>query len=82
MRGSIKFFEGVNSDKVFYCFFYQLIRREKIKIPLKAFRWRVDDGPTLNAGLVCQGIRTTIAIIRDFSVGSGLPAHFPLDPRM
>ena len=28
-----------------------------------AFRWRADDGPTLNASLValCQGIRTSIA---------------------
>ena len=24
-------------------------------------RWRADDGPTLNAGLVLQGIRTSIA---------------------
>ena len=26
-----------------------------------AFRWRADDGPTLNAGLFFQGIRTNIA---------------------
>ena len=44
-----------------------------------AFRWWADGGPTLNAGLVFQGIRTSIAkkpyIFCDFSGG-------PLDPLM
>ena len=44
------------------------------------FRWRADDGPTLNAGLVaaiCKGIRTYIArkpyILVIFQRGSGPP---------
>ena len=53
-----------------------------------AFRWRVDDGPTLNAGLkVChfQGIRTSIAKTAIFFVifqGAGVrnPFHPSLDP--
>ena len=57
---------GSNSD-VFFLF----MRGERIKIPLKmghhrpaiemAFRWRADDGSTLNAGLILQGIRISIA---------------------
>ena len=48
------------------------------------FRWRADDGPTMNAGLVVMcffhGIRTSIAMIR----GGGGPDHLPpsLDPYM
>ena len=46
------------------------MERERIRIPLKAghhrparetFRWWADNGPTLNAGSVFQGIRTSIA---------------------
>ena len=48
--------EGVqlcNSDNAFFFLF----RGERIQIPLKmAFRWRADDGPTLNAGLVALRI--------------------------
>ena len=44
-----------------------MIRGGKIKVPLykRAFRWRADDGPILNAGLVAlrfSGDRTCIAI--------------------
>ena len=55
------------------------------------FRWRADDGPTLNAGLeaLCffQGIRTSIAKNNLFFQvvifrGSEPPAPPPLDPRM
>ena len=49
-----------------------------------AFRWRTDNGPTLNAGLVAaifQGIRTCIArkyhYFCDFSGGSRPPAPNP-----
>ena len=55
-----------------------------------AFRWRANDGQTLNAGLVAlnfQGIRTSIAkksyifvIIRGGG-GVSIPVP-PLDPRM
>ena len=59
-----------------------------------AFRWRADDDPTLNAGLVAllffQWIRTSIAkkpyIFCDFQGGGGtpdpLPPPPPLDPHM
>ena len=55
-----------------------------------AFRWRADDGPTLNAGLVAaifQGIRTYIARKTCIFVifqggGSGPPVPPPLDPHM
>ena len=48
--------EGSNFDNPF--FFSFLMREERIQIPLQeghhlmAFRWRVDVGPTLKAGLV------------------------------
>ena len=49
MRGSRKFFQrGFNFAKVFFFFLFD----EEIQIPLKAFRWRANDGPILNAGLV------------------------------
>ena len=54
-----------------------------------AFRWRADDGPTLNAGLVAaifQGIRTSIArkpyIFVIFQGGRGRTPFPPLDPHM
>ena len=55
MRGSSKFFQrGSNSFYVVFFFFFFIIiiflvneRRDEM-----AFRWRVDDGPTLNSGLV------------------------------
>ena len=50
--------EGIqlcNSDNVFFFFFF--FRGERIQISLKmAFRWRADDGPMLNAGLVALRI--------------------------
>ena len=48
------------------------------------FRWRADDGPILNAGLVFQGIRTSFAkkpYICVIFQGGGVPLP-PLDPRM
>ena len=53
-----------------------------------AFRWRADDGPTLNAGLaaaIFQGIRICIAIKPYISVifqGRSGPPVPPLDPHM
>ena len=35
--------------------------RKRNAIIEMAFRWRTDDDPTLNVGLVFQGIRTNIA---------------------
>ena len=65
-----------------------------VKIPLKVdhyrpasetpftCRWRADDGPTLNAGLVLHGIRTSIAkkpyIFFLFFQGGGGPDSLPL----
>ena len=65
MRGSRKFFQrGSNSDNVFFRFLVAEGKedpnttksgpssaRQRSGI-LMAFRWRADDGPTLNAGLV------------------------------
>ena len=70
MRGSRKFCQrGFNSD-IFFFFFLLLVdegrddhyttkngpssayQRNAIEM---AFRWRADDGPTLNAGLVFRG---------------------------
>ena len=51
------------------------------------FRWRADDGPTLNAGLVAAIFRGSGSVLLenpifcDFSGGSGPPA-LPLDPHM
>ena len=54
-----------------------------------AFRWRADDGPTLNAGLaafvIFQGIRTSIAkkpYVCYFSGGRDPLPPPPLDPHM
>ena len=52
-----------------------------------AFRWRADDGPTLNAGLVFQGLRTSLAkkpyIFVIFQRGpTPCPPPPLLDPRM
>ena len=54
-----------------------------------AFRWRADDGPLLNAGLVAvvfQGIRTSIAkepyIFVIFQGGGPDPLSPHLDPHM
>ena len=53
-----------------------------------AFRWRADDGPTLNASLValCQGILTSIAqktfIFVIFQGGGPDPLSLPLDPHL
>ena len=90
-----------NSDNVFFYSFF--MRGEWIQKALKegyhrpasetpfTFRWRADDGPTLNACLVAlifQGIWTSIGkkpdIFCDLSGGSGPPAPppSPLDPRM
>ena len=50
-----------------------------------AFRWRADDGPTLNAGRAA-GIRTNFAkkpyIFCDFRGGGSGPLRSPLDPRI
>ena len=44
-----------------------------------AFRWQANDGPTLNAGLVFEGIRTSIAkkplYFCNFSGGEGGVTH-------
>ena len=62
----------------------------KIDVSKKmAFRWRTDDGPTLNAGLVAcyfHGIQTSIAkkpyILLFFRGADGVQiACSPLDPR-
>ena len=53
-----------------------------------AFRWRADDGPTLNAGLVAfcdfQGVRTSIAkepyIFVIFQLGGGGGSGPPVPP--
>ena len=52
-----------------------------------AFRWRADDGPTLNTGLVAAifpGIRTCIARKPCIFQGGGGPDPLspPLDPHM
>ena len=54
-----------------------------------AFCWQADDGPTLNTGLVFQGIRTSIAkkpyifVIFQGGGGGGLdPMSPPPDPHM
>ena len=56
MRGSRKFCQrGSNFDNVFFSI---------VDEGREAFRWRADNGPKLNAGLVAaifQGIRTYIA---------------------
>ena len=66
MRGSRKFFQrGSNSDNVFFFVFLVAEGKEdpnttksgpssarQRSATLMAFRWRADDGPTLNAGLV------------------------------
>ena len=69
-------------------FFLLLFKGERIQISLKAghhrpasemaFRWRADDGPTLNAGLV------VLRISRDLVQYCQEILYFcdPLDPRM
>ena len=63
MRGSRKFFQrGSNFNVFFFCFFLVDVGREDpittIRGPSSAgdiemaFRWRADDGPKVNAGLV------------------------------
>ena len=44
------FSEGVQLCQGFFSYFFLV--DEEIQIPLKAFRWRANDGPILNAGLV------------------------------
>ena len=56
-------------------------------LSLAGFRWRADDGPTLNAGLVFQGIQTSIAkkpytFVIFQGWGSPDPPVPPLDPGM
>ena len=78
MSGSRKFCQrGSKFDNVFFFFFLVVEGLEDSNITKNvpssarqrnaiemAFRWRADDGPTLNASLValCQGIRTSIAL--------------------
>ena len=67
------------------------MRRERIQIPRKAFRWRADVDPTLNAGLVALWFyrRSGPVMIRNpiflcfFKGGPDpLPPPPPLDPHM
>ena len=69
MRGSRKFSQrGFNSDKDFFlCFLVDEGKEDPNSTKAghhMAFRWRADNSPTLNAGLVAlgffQGIRTCI----------------------
>ena len=66
MLGSRKFCQRGPTVTTFFGFFFSLMRRRRIQIPLlaghqqpasempfyMAFRWRTDGGPTLNAGFV------------------------------
>ena len=103
MRGSRKFCQrGSNFDKFFFFFFFFFFERRedpntticgptsarKRNAIQMAFRWRVDDGPTLNAGLVAlcffrdpdQYCHGTLYFC-DFSGGwSRPPVPPPLDP--
>ena len=50
-----------------------------------AFRWRADDGSTLNAGLVFRGVRASTAkkaCIFEMFRGGGPDPCPPLDPRI
>ena len=75
MRGSRKFCQRSNSDNRFvFVIFVSGEGREDPNTTYSgpssarqrnaiymAFRWRADNGPTLNAGLILQGICTSIA---------------------
>ena len=103
MRGSRKFFRGVPTLTTLFCL------RGRTQIPLvhykraiigplaiqMAFRWRADDGTTLNAGLVASSFLGDpdqycweTLYFCDFPGGGGggwgygRPAPTPLDPRM